>query len=101
MFVRVAEKREIPVGSLKSVEVSGRSVVVANVGGMFHAIDGVCPHAQGPLGKGELEEKTLTCPWHGWTFDVTSGVSVSDPPACVQSFKVRVEDDHVSVEIPD
>ena len=48
-------------------------VAIANVDGSLHAIDGLCPHQGGPLGTGTLCGSTLTCPWHGWQFDVTTG----------------------------
>jgi nitrite reductase/ring-hydroxylating ferredoxin subunit len=48
-------------------------VAIANVDGTLHAIDGLCPHQGGPLGTGELCGTVLTCPWHGWQFDVTTG----------------------------
>ena len=52
-------------------------VAVANVAGEFHVIDGLCPHQGGPLGTGTLCGTVLTCPWHGWQFDVTTGKPVS------------------------
>ena len=48
-------------------------VAIANVDGTLHAIDGLCPHQGGPLGTGALCGTTLTCPWHGWQFDVATG----------------------------
>jgi nitrite reductase/ring-hydroxylating ferredoxin subunit len=48
-------------------------IAIANVDGVFHAIDGLCPHQGGPLGTGVLCGTTLTCPWHGWQFDVVTG----------------------------
>jgi nitrite reductase/ring-hydroxylating ferredoxin subunit len=41
-------------------------VALFNVDGVFHALDGVCPHQGGPLGKGTLSGCIVTCPWHGW-----------------------------------
>lgn len=48
-------------------------VALCHVGDAWHAIDGVCPHQGGPLGTGRLCGTLLTCPWHGWQFDVTDG----------------------------
>ena len=42
---------------------------VCNAGGEIHALDGICPHAGGPLGQGALHGTTLVCPWHAWEFD--------------------------------
>jgi len=47
-------------------------VALFNVDGAFFALDGVCPHAAGRLGEGTLR-RTVTCPWHGWQFDVMTG----------------------------
>ena len=72
-WIPVAAVAECPPG--RSVEriVAGRVVALANVDGLFHAIDGLCPHQGGPLGTGTLCGTTLTCPWHGWQFDVVTG----------------------------
>jgi nitrite reductase (NADH) small subunit/3-phenylpropionate/trans-cinnamate dioxygenase ferredoxin subunit len=73
MWQSVARADEIKPGTGKTVELSGRKLAIFNVDGKFHAIDDVCPHRGGPLGEGFLEGKNVTCPWHAWEFDVTSG----------------------------
>jgi nitrite reductase/ring-hydroxylating ferredoxin subunit len=90
-FVRVARTKEIPSGEGRLFEVGGRQVAVFNVGGRFHAIDNVCAHQQGPLADGDLEGCVVTCPWHGWTYDVTTGQSPDDPATCVDRFETKVE----------
>jgi nitrite reductase/ring-hydroxylating ferredoxin subunit len=98
-FVRVASSSEIPSGQGRMFAVGGRQVAVFNVGGTFHAIDNVCEHQGGPLAEGELEDCVVTCPWHGWTYDVTTGVSPDDPDTRVQRFEVRVEGGEVLVAV--
>jgi nitrite reductase (NADH) small subunit len=46
-----------------------------HVAGDFFVLDGVCPHQGGPLGKGSLCDHIVTCPWHGWQFDVRTGAN--------------------------
>ena len=70
---RVASPDQIPNGEGREFVVAGRIVAVFNVDGTFHAMDGICPHAGGPLAKGVLRENVVTCPWHGWQFDVATG----------------------------
>jgi nitrite reductase/ring-hydroxylating ferredoxin subunit len=72
-WIAIADAVECPPG--RSIErlAGDRMVAIANVDGTFHAIDGLCPHQGGPLGTGVLCGTTLTCPWHGWQFDVTNG----------------------------
>jgi nitrite reductase/ring-hydroxylating ferredoxin subunit len=72
-YVTVAHLRDVPPGRLLQVEAGGRWYALANVGGQLYAVDNNCPHNGGPLGKGVLEGSVITCPWHGWRWDVTSG----------------------------
>jgi nitrite reductase/ring-hydroxylating ferredoxin subunit len=98
-FVRVAKKSNIPPGQGRMFEVGSRQVAIFNVGGAFHAIDNVCEHQGGPLAEGDLDGCVVTCPWHGWTYDVTSGRSPDDPDTRVRSFQVRVEGEDVLVAV--
>jgi nitrite reductase/ring-hydroxylating ferredoxin subunit len=98
-FVRVAGKSEIPAGQGRVCDVGGRQVAVFNVAGKFHAIDNVCEHQGGPLAEGELDGCVVTCPWHGWTYDVSSGISPDDPDTKVQRFEVKVEGDSILVAV--
>ena len=66
---------DLPPGSTQEVVHAGRVIALFNVGGEIFALDGVCPHQGGPLGKGTLRDKIVTCPWHGWQFDVESGIN--------------------------
>lgn len=72
-WIPVAAAADCPPGCSIERVAGGRMVAIANVDGTLHAIDGLCPHQGGPLGTGELCGTTLTCPWHGWQFDVTTG----------------------------
>jgi nitrite reductase/ring-hydroxylating ferredoxin subunit len=71
--VTVARLADVPSGRLIEVRAGGRAYVLANVDGALYALDNNCPHNGGPLSRGELDGQLLTCPWHGWTWDVTSG----------------------------
>jgi len=66
----------------------------------FYALDGVCPHAGGPLGEGTLNGCVVTCPWHGWQFDVSTGQHSLNADIVHASFPVKIENDDVYVEIP-
>ena len=98
-FVKVARVSEIPSGQGISVEVGGRQVAVFNVDGAFHALDGVCQHQGGPLGEGELSGTVVTCPWHGWEYDVTTGTNTLDSDVRVDTFEVRLDGDDILVKV--
>ena len=97
---RVASVSDVPPGTGKEFTAGGRIVALFNVEGNFHALDGVCPHAGGPLGEGVLSGNVVTCPWHGWQFDVTSGRHCLNANLVHATLAVRIENDDVFVEIP-
>ena len=98
--IRVASIDDVPPGSAKELTAAGRIVALYNVDGKFHALDGVCPHAGGPLGQGDLQGCVVTCPWHGWQFDVTNGENCLNSNIRHPGFVVKVENRDVFVEIP-
>ena len=83
-----------PPGGLSSVRSNGREFVIANVDGRYYAVNGLCEHAGARLSGGELNGCRLTCPLHGWTFDVSDGRIVKPPLASrrIQRYTVRVTD---------
>ena len=100
-WIPVAAVAECPPG--RSVEriVAGRVVALANVDGLFHAIDGLCPHQGGPLGTGTLCGTTLTCPWHGWQFDVATGRHRFSATVHQRVYPTREQDGKVFIGIDD
>lgn len=98
---RIAAVDEIPPGTGKELTAGGRIVALFNVEGTFYALDGVCPHAGGPLGEGDLQGTVVTCPWHGWQFDVTTGRHCLSAAIQHTTFEVSVEDGEIFVEIPE
>jgi nitrite reductase/ring-hydroxylating ferredoxin subunit/multimeric flavodoxin WrbA len=87
-------KTEIPEGDSKVFSISGdvgikQDVAVFNIGGNFYAISNVCAHKGGPLSKGILEKSIVTCPWHGWKYDVRNGKSPHRGGDSVNSFKIH------------
>jgi nitrite reductase/ring-hydroxylating ferredoxin subunit len=120
----VARVDEIPPGERKLVEVSGRAIVVYNLGGEFFALNNRCPHRGGSLFHGvqtglvESKEpgqyllsrrgEMVKCPWHGWEFDIRTGKSWCDParlrvrqyPVSVRSGTDLVEGPYVAESFP-
>jgi len=78
-FVEVAKINEISDGKIKHIEVGGKEVLIANVGGEFYAISDRCGHMNALLSMGNLKGNAVTCPFHGARFDVTTGRKLSEP----------------------
>jgi len=90
---------ELGPGKARAFEVAGRCVALFNVEGRFHAMENVCLHAGGPLAEGTLEGCVVTCPWHEWQFDVTTGRTPLNPRIALDCYPVRVRDGVVEVLI--
>jgi nitrite reductase (NADH) small subunit len=99
-FVKLATLEELPSGAAKEVEFEGRVYALYNIGGTISAIDGICPHQGGPLADGPIEGTTVTCPWHGWQFDVRSGKTPLGPKITQPVYEVKIDDQDVLVGVP-
>lgn len=99
-WIPIAKKSECADGECIECVAQGQIVALFNVNGEFFALDGICPHQGGPLGKGQLKSCTVTCPWHGWQFDVTDGKNVLTERVVQPQFSVKLEGDVVLVEFP-
>jgi len=100
-FVTVARVGEIPPGTGRQVTVGERWVGLFNLGGQYHAIDNVCLHRGGPLCEGPIAGHIVTCPWHGWQYDITTGVLIQDPGVGVSRHETRIIGDEVQVRLTD
>jgi nitrite reductase (NADH) small subunit/3-phenylpropionate/trans-cinnamate dioxygenase ferredoxin subunit len=98
-FVRAVKVSELPPGTIQEFQIGGQAIAVANVGGKFYAINNTCLHEGGPLGEGSLEGTIVTCPWHGWDYDVTTGKAVENPSVGVACYRTEVREQDVFVEI--
>ena len=98
-WIQVARLSELPPGTATEVVAGERIVALFRVEDGVYALDGVCPHQGGPLGQGHLEGCTVTCPWHGWQFDVRNGQHQFNAAIRQSTFPVRVEGDDIFVDI--
>ena len=96
-FVKVATVSEIPEGTVKHIVVHDKPMALARVEGQFYAVNAICPHRGGPLAEGTLNGCIITCPWHGWTFDVRSGLPDHPGGHSISAYEVRVEGDDVLI----
>ena len=101
MEVRAASLAEVPTGGCTLADVDGRRVVLTRVGEQVYACADTCPHRGGPLGEGKLVGARLTCPWHGWMFDVRTGACLLPARgSAVATYPVRIEGDEIWVDVP-
>jgi nitrite reductase (NADH) small subunit len=98
-FVTVARADELAPGEVRRVQAGEEEIALARIGDEFYAVQGACLHLQGPLGDGKLEAHVLTCPWHGWQYDLRTGKNEFDLAIQLRTYDVRVENGEVRVAV--
>jgi nitrite reductase (NADH) small subunit len=99
-FIKVTTESELPpADEAKEFPCGARTICVANVNGVYRAMDNLCPHRGGPLGQGMVEGSKVVCPWHGWAWDTRTGQAAQDPGMKVAVYPLKIEGGDVLVEI--
>ena len=118
MKYRVCEVGEIPRGQKRSYTIKNVPIVITHSqSGEFYAIYARCPHQHADLGTGVLggltaatqpgedlqysrEGEILRCPWHGFSFDVTTGACLTPPDRLrVKTFPLAVDNQELFIDI--
>lgn len=111
---KVASVDDLESGDRVIVDIEGLEIAVFCIDGDYHAVANYCVHQSGPLCAGELtghvtvaedgwnwkyvdDDRMISCPWHGWKFDVTTGLNLQDERYKVPTYETIVRDDDVYV----
>jgi nitrite reductase (NADH) small subunit len=96
VWKRVCVLDEIPrLGSRVVKTIVGNIAVFRTAGNEVFALRDECAHKQGPLSQGIVHGSTVTCPLHGWKFELATGVALEPDVGNTRVFRVKVEDEHV------
>ncbi|MGI8712682.1 MAG: Rieske (2Fe-2S) protein [Solirubrobacteraceae bacterium] len=114
--VVVCPEVELPPGARTLLQHGRHQIAVFNVDGRLYAVRNRCPHRGGPLCHGRIggtrlpsdslqyewgmAGQVLTCPWHGWQYELGSGQTLFDPTVRVPVYRVAVEEDQIAVYLP-
>jgi len=111
-FHHVGPVGDLPEGERRLVEIDGREIAVFNLDGSYHAILNFCTHQSGPVCEGMIhgiidvdegyeliytEDEYLSCPWHGWTFEIESGEHTGGTSHRLVKYETTVRDGDVYV----
>jgi nitrite reductase (NADH) small subunit len=99
-FTKIASQSDLPpVNEAKEFPCGNKTICIANVDGVYSAMDNVCLHRGGPLGQGMIERGKVICPWHGWAWDAKTGQAVQDSNLKVVVYPMKVENGDAMVDI--
>jgi nitrite reductase (NADH) small subunit len=95
-LVRACHVDDIPPGEGRALTVDGHRIALFRAERGWYALDGVCPHAGGPLADGILADCRVICPLHERAFDLATGAALTGGDG-VQSYAVAVRGDEVFI----
>jgi nitrite reductase (NADH) small subunit len=100
-WVRIAHCKDIPVREGRAVKVGNHEIAIFNLGDRFLAVENRCPHKGGPLADGIVSGAAVVCPLHAWKMSLETGKGVNGPSAlsCVETFRTRVDEGIVLLEL--
>ena len=114
-YYRITDTEDIEDGQRVVVNIRGKEIAIFNSDGDFHAVANFCPHQYGPLCEGMLsgtletnsdlelvyehENKIISCPWHGWEFDVESGAHLGQTKKRVPTYDVKTKDGVIYLQV--
>jgi nitrite reductase (NADH) small subunit len=82
----------------KLVTLGNLEIALFRIGERVYAVNNRCPHRDGPLIRGFVEEgPAIRCPMHGWRYDLATGES--ERPARATVYPVRVDGDDVAIRV--
>lgn len=102
-WIRIAPCNEFPLREGRVVTIGHSEIAIFNLGDRFLAVENKCPHKRGPLADGIVSGSVVVCPLHVSKISLETGSVLSGPGAssCVETFRTRVENGIVHLEISD
>jgi nitrite reductase/ring-hydroxylating ferredoxin subunit len=90
------------VGEKQGVEflVGTDVIAVFRQEGKLYAVDGICAHQGGPIAKGSLDKTCVTCPWHGWQYNIGTGENLLTKRKMLRTFDIREVDGKIEIQVP-
>jgi 3-phenylpropionate/trans-cinnamate dioxygenase ferredoxin subunit len=101
-FIEAGRAGELAPGTMKRIDIRGRCILLANVGGRLCAVDDTCTHEEASLSTGVLRGELVKCPLHGSRFNVCTGKALEEPAEeNLRTYPVRLEGGRILIGLPE
>ena len=101
-FIEAGKAGELAPGTMKRIDMRGRRVLLANVGGRLCAVDDTCTHEEASLSTGVLKGELVKCPLHGSRFNVCTGKALEEPAQeDLRTYPVHLEGGRILIGLPE
>lgn len=98
-MVFAAKLAEVPNWGKKLVTVQGKEVLLLNIKGKIYACENECPHQGSPMAGGVFKDDYISCPRHGYRFNLNTGTCSDMPEYTLKVFPVEVKGDEIFVAL--
>lgn len=108
MIVDIGPTEEFPEAGKKIMNIGGTEIVVIRSAGQYYAVQNLCPHMGGAIGRGKVSEQPddhgnpreiITCPFHRWSFDIQTGEATFSTSKRLKTYDVYEEDGRIKLEM--
>lgn len=97
---QICRADELAPGQGSEFLVDGKIVAVFLLSdGSVYAVDGMCAHQGGPIAQGKVSGRCVTCPWHGWQYDISNGKNLLTQKSMLASYAVELRDGEVWIDV--
>ena len=91
---------DIPSGKAIVRIINEHEIAIFHLDNAVYAVSNICTHQHSPvIAEGIVQAETVTCPLHGWCYDLKTGNLVGGGGG-LESYRVKVEEGNVFVERP-
>ncbi|HZV80544.1 MAG TPA: Rieske (2Fe-2S) protein [Geobacteraceae bacterium] len=98
-MIFAAKVSEVPNFGKKAVTVNGQELLLVNIKGQIFACENECPHQGSPLQAGIVKDGHLSCPRHGYRFDLKTGACMDHPEFTLKVFPLQLQGDEIMVDL--
>lgn len=99
MKIKVCREQDLTEGNVKTAKILARTVAVFRINGELYGMEADCKHMRASIAYGKIDGHTITCPAHGWQYDIKTGACLNEPWAQLKTFPVVVENGYINVEV--
>ncbi len=96
-WIDVAAAASLGADEAIEVLIGDQILAIFRSDGSLFAMDGMCAHQGGPIAQGKVSTGCVTCPWHGWQYELATGIQTINRQPLMQTFEVRQRDGRIEV----
>lgn len=96
-WMKIAQSEALAEGSSLEVLVDQQILAIFREDGILYALDGMCAHQGGPLAEGTVQNDCVTCPWHGWQYELKTGIQTINRQPLQTTYPIREIEGRIEV----